>query len=154
MSEAAMCGACGQVFHEECGHRKNALDMHERIPCSPMTLVAWEATLKADPRDAELDTLRAQVKDLKRDRDRWFSEALDMKRRWLSSRGCAEAAEAQVAAMRAALEIAGACLTDLAHYGIISSAPTVGGYYIGPDIIPMIEAALTTQPPAGKKEGE
>lgn len=38
----AMCRACGNVYSEDCGHRKNARDMNERIPCQPVTLALWE----------------------------------------------------------------------------------------------------------------
>lgn len=31
-----MCAACGNPMSLDCGHRKNAIDMRERIPCTPV----------------------------------------------------------------------------------------------------------------------
>lgn len=43
MSEVAMCRACGGVYSEDCGQRKNAIDQRQPIPCAPVSLALWES---------------------------------------------------------------------------------------------------------------
>lgn len=42
MTEVVMCTACGVPYREDCNARKNAIDMNEKVPCSPVSLQKWE----------------------------------------------------------------------------------------------------------------
>lgn len=63
MSDAVqMCEACGGVMHAECGHRKNAIDFRQPIPCRPVQTASDEvAELRA--RVAALEGALTQLAD-------------------------------------------------------------------------------------------